>query len=110
MAYNGKPFFKIPRPLLLDGGVENKSISSLLQLTDKDSLFQLLDGGAVDQDVKLPALKNGRVYTIFNAGSTNSLFVKDIDGVAVVTLAVGDVALIVCDGASWYPILHVNNI
>ena len=54
MAYNGKPFFKIPRPLLLAGGVEVKTIIDGITLTDKDSLFQSIDSGAADQNIILP--------------------------------------------------------
>ena len=108
--YNGKPFFKIPRPLLLAGGVEVQTLDADLQLEDRDSLFQIIDGGVADRVINLPALKDGRVYAISNNGATNALNVKDIDDVDVVALAAGEFALIVCDGQDWYPILNVNNL
>jgi hypothetical protein len=108
--YNGKPFFKIPRPLLLAGGVENKTIAATLQLTDRDSLFQMIDGGGSTKLVKLPALKDGRVYAILNSGATNDLSIQDVDGGGVITLSPNEFVCVVCDGAQWYTILNVNNL
>ena len=51
MAYKGKPFFKIPRPLLLSGGLDVRTISDGITLTDKDSLFQIIDSGGSDENV-----------------------------------------------------------
>ena len=64
MAYSGKPFFKIPRPLLLAGGFESKTIADGHTLTDKDSLFQSINGGGSDRNIVLPAEKDGRVFCI----------------------------------------------
>jgi len=101
MAYNGKPFFKIPRPLLLEGGVQNATVSGDVDLDDKSSLFLFIDGGVADRDVNLPVEKNGRVYHIKNNGSTNALVVKDVAASTIVTLAAGQSAWIVCDGTDW---------
>ena len=51
MAYNGKPFFRIPRPLLLDGGVEALTLTNDIILQNKDSMFQILDAGGADRSV-----------------------------------------------------------
>lgn len=110
MAYNGKPFFKIPRPVLLAGGVENRTIDGNIDLADKDSLFQMIDGQAADRDVTLPAEQNGRVYCIQNAGTTNNLVVKDVAASTIVTIAAGNVAVLVCDDTAWYPIINVSNL
>lgn len=110
MAYNGKPFFKIPRPVLLAGGVEAQTLDGNITLTSKDSLFQILDGQAADRDVTLPAEQNGRVYCIQNAGATNALVVKDDAAATVVTLAAGHVAVLVCDDTAWYPVINVSNL
>lgn len=110
MAYNGKPFFKIPRPLLLAGGVEAKTISANLTLNNKDSLFLMIDGGSADRDIELPAAQNGRVYCILNTGSTNALVVKDDAAATVVNLGANEVAVLVCDDSDWYPIINVNNL
>lgn len=108
--YTGKPFFKIPRPLLLAGGVEAQTITDNLDLTDRDSLFQIINGGGVNRNVKLPALKDGRVFAIHNSGTTNDLAIQDVDGGGVITLAPNEFVCVVCDGAQWYPILNVNNL
>lgn len=102
MAYNGKPFFKIPRPILVDGGVESKTLSGNLTLTDKDSLFLFVDGGAAARDITLPSLKSGRIYHIKNTGSTYNLVVKDQVASTIATLTPGQKAFIVCDGVGWY--------
>lgn len=101
MAYNGKPFFKIPRPLLLEGGVQNSTVSTDVDLDDKSSLFLFIDGGVADRDVNLPVEKDGRVYHIKNTGSTNNLVVKDVAAATIVTLNPGDSAWVVSDGVDW---------
>jgi hypothetical protein len=110
MAYNGKPFFKIPRPVLLAGGVESQTISGNITLSDKDSLFQIIDGGGSTRNVTLPPEKNGRVYCIWNNGSTNDLAIKDDAAGGVITLAPNEVVVLVCDDTVWYPIINVNNL
>ena len=105
MAYSGKPFFKIPRPLLLAGGVESQTLSGDTTLTDKDSLFQSINGGGSDRDVTLPSEKDGRVYIIKNSGATNSLVIKNDAAATVETLANGETGIIVCDGSNWIVML-----
>jgi len=109
MAYNGKPFFKIPRPLLLAGGVEIRTISDGITLTDKDSLFQVIDCGGSDENVILPAEKDGRVYCIVNVGNTNNLSVQNNQAVEKVNLAPNEFAMLVSDATAWYLILNVDN-
>ena len=110
MAYNGKPFFKIPRPLLLAGGVESRVISDGIVLTDKDSLFQIIDSGLGDENVILPAEKDGRVYAILNNGATNSLDVQNDQAVRQVLLGPGDMAVLVSDDTQWYLFLNQSNL
>lgn len=102
MSYTGRPFFRIPRPLLLEGGVEAKTIAANIELNDKDSLFQIIDGGGVNRDVTLPNEKSGRVYMIKNAGASHDLILKDQAGVSVGTIAHGENHFVVCDGVDWY--------
>jgi hypothetical protein len=110
MAYNGKPFFKIPRPVLLAGGLEVKTISGNITLTDKDSLFQVIDGGLGTRNITLPPEKDGRVYYIKNAGTTNDLAIKDDAAGGVLTLSAGEVALLGSSDSLWYVLLNVNNL
>ena len=110
MAYNGKPFFKIPRPLLLAGGVEVKTISDGMTLTDKDSLFQIIDSGASDENIILPVEKDGRMYFIKNNGLTNNLDVQNQSATSLVNLAPNEVAVLVSDSSVWTLILNVNNL
>lgn len=103
--YNGKPFFRIPRPLLLEGGVELKTLAGDIELQDKDSMYQILDCDGADRKVTLPPAKNGRIYGIKNEGAANNITVEDAAAASVVTLAAGEGAMIVCDGAAWYVIV-----
>jgi hypothetical protein len=103
MSYSGRPFFRIPRPLLLEGGVESKTISAPLVVLDKDSLFQVIDGGGTDRDVTLPAEKSGRVYMFANVGSSHNLNLKKSDGTTPVgSIAHGVSKWVVCDGTNWF--------
>lgn len=110
MAYNGKPFFKIPRPLLLAGGLDIQTISTDISLVDKDSLFQVIDGGGADHNVTLPPEKDGRVYFIKNAGTTNNLLIKDDAAGGVITLSPNEVVLLGSSDSLWYVLLNVNNL
>lgn len=102
MSYSGRPFFRIPRPLLLEGGVESKIIAANIELKDIDSLFQIIDGGAINRDVTLPQIKNGRVYLVFNSGASHDLVLKDQGGSTVGTIPHGEHHWVVCDGANWF--------
>ena len=110
MAYTGKPFFKIPRPLLLAGGLDVRTISDGITLTDKDSLFQIIDSGGSDENVILPAQKDGRIYVILNVGGTNNLSVQNNLAVEKVNLAPNEIAVLVSSDTTWYLLLNVNNI
>jgi hypothetical protein len=106
MAYNGKPFFRIPRPMLLDGGIEAKVLSGDITLVNKDSMFQVLDADGADRTVTLPVAKQGLIYGIKNEGSANNIIVEDADAGSVVTLAFGTGCLLVCDGTNWFVIVQ----
>lgn len=110
MAYNGKPFFKIPRPLLLAGGVEVKTISDGVNLTDKDSLFQIIDSGGSDENIILPVEKDGRIYIIKNNGATNNLDVQNQTATSLVVLSPNEVAVLVSDSSVWTLLLNVDNL
>lgn len=107
--YNGKSFFKIPRPLLLEGGVNNETVTGNVTLDGKSSLFQMIDGGLVNRNLTLPPEKDGRMFIILNAGTTNTILVQDDAAAGVITLSPGEMAWIVSDGSAWYPVLNVNN-
>lgn len=110
MAYNGKPFFKIPRPLLLAGGLEIQTLSGNITLSDKDSLFQVIDGGLSNRNVTLPPEKDGRVYFIKNGGATNNLLILDDAASGVITLSPNEVVLLGSSDSTWYVLLNVNNL
>ncbi len=105
MAYNGKPFFRIPRPMLLDGGIESKLLSGDITLVNKDSMFQILDADGVDRTVTLPTSKQGLIFGIKNEGSANNIIIVDAAAGAVETLAFGTGCLLVCDGTNWFVVV-----
>lgn len=105
MAYNGKPFFRIPRPMLLDGGVEAKVLAGDIELVNKDSMFQILDADGADRTVTLPQAKNGLIYGIKNQGSANNIVIEDAAAASVATLAFGEGCLLVCDGTDWFVVV-----
>lgn len=65
--------------------------------------WQILDGGASDRNVDLPAEadNDGNFFHMRNAGSTNNLVVRDDAAATIVTLAPGARAHLICDGTTW---------
>jgi hypothetical protein len=110
MAYNGKPFFKIPRPLLLAGGLDVQTLAGDITLSDRDSLFQVLDADGANKNVTLPPEKDGRVYFIKNAGAAGDILVKDDAAGGVITLSPNEVVLLASSDSLWYVLLNVNNL
>ena len=63
-----------------------------------------------DENVILPAEKDGRVYCIQNAGATNALDVQNDQAVRQVLLGPGDVAVLVSSDTQWYLFLNSTNL
>ena len=77
MAYTDKAEFKIPRHIVLKGGVNVESITNVRTMSYNDSQVQILDnssGGALD--CKLPEAKEGAFFFIHNAGS-QAIHIRD---------------------------------
>ena len=69
MAYTDKSEFKIPRHIVLKGGVNVESITGVRLLSYKDSQVQILDNSTAGAlDCKLPEAKEGAFFFIHNAG------------------------------------------
>ena len=104
MAFSGKPFFQIPRPIRRKGFLNVETIIADKTLVAKDSAIQVLNGGGSDFNVNLPLELDGISYQILNSGGTNSLSVKNAAGTEQVSLASGESSLLVCNGTVWVAI------
>lgn len=77
MAYTDKSEFKIPRHIVLKGGVNVESITGVRLLSYKDSQVQILDNSTAGAlDCKLPEAKEGAFFFIHNAGS-QAIHIRD---------------------------------
>ena len=105
MAFNNEAPFQIRKHIALLNGVNAETITANKELVPADSTFQIINGGTSDRDVTLPAETDGIWFWIANSGTTNSLVVKDVGASTIATVAFGEGALFVCDGASWLNII-----
>lgn len=101
MAYNNDAPFRVRKHIQLINGVNIDTLIADATLTVASSTFQILNGGAADYDVNLPAEVDGIHFWITNAGATNNLVVKDLTPTTIATVAPGEGALFVCDGTAW---------
>ena len=104
MAFSGKPFFQIPRPIRRKGFLNVETIVANKTLTARDSYIQVLDGGAVTRHVILPPELDGIAYQIKNNSSTNNLLVKNDALSLVATVAIGTSVIVVSDATQWVAI------
>lgn len=82
----------------LGAGVNVETISAGKTLTRASEQFQRLNGGLSNRDVTCPAPDDeyiGHFYRIYNAGSTNSLVVKNSAGSTLATLLPGQMCEVV---------------
>lgn len=105
MAFKNDSPFQIRKHIALLNGVNAETIAGNKTLVLEDSTFQIINGGGSDRDVILPAETDGIWYWIKNSGGTNNLVVKDDAAATIATIANGEGALFVCDGANWLNII-----
>ena len=101
MAFNNEAPFQVRKHIALLKGVNIETITGDKTLTLSDSTYQILNGGASDRDVALPAETDGISFWITNSGASNSLVVKDDAAATIATVANGEGALFVCNGTAW---------
>ena len=103
MAYTDKQEFKIPRHLILKGGVNVETITGVRTMTYKDSQVQILDnstGSALD--CKLPAAKEGAFFFLHNAG-THDIHIRDADTTATYAiLATGEGCMVASSSTDYH--------
>lgn len=80
-----------------------ETLSAAKTLTDASEPVQALDPNGSDRDVNLPteASTNHIFYIINTADATENLVVKDDGGTTIVTIAQGESATLIPDGANW---------
>ncbi len=101
MAFSGKPYFQIPRPIRRKGFLNVETLAGNKTLVAKDSQFQALDPDGSDRDIVLPAELDGLRYDILHTGGANNLVVKNDAASTIATLTTGQKATLVCDGTDW---------
>lgn len=86
----------------LRGGAAVKTIAATVALSKRSPPVQVLDGGGAGRDVTLPAIADysgdSVAFMLRNAGSTNSLVVKEHandGGSTIATIAAGEWAQVV---------------
>ena len=101
MAFSGKPYFQIPRPIRRKGFLNVETLAGTKTLVAKDSQFQALDPNGSNRDVLLPPELDGLRYDILHDGGANNLVISNDAGGNIVTLTTGQSATVVCDGSVW---------
>jgi len=84
-------------------GVNVETITAALTLVFGSAKYQIINGGASDRDVTLPALAKSKAlwFYILNAGATNNLVVKNPAGTALATLQPNRACMVACNGTVW---------
>lgn len=106
MSYTDKAEFKIPRHLILKGGVNVESISGVRVMTYKDSQIQILDNStSAPLDLKLPPAKDGAFFFIHSAGS-QAIHVRDAATTATyAVLATGEGCMVASDASDYHLVI-----
>ena len=104
MAFTDKQEFKIPRHIVLKGGVNKQDLTTNKTLTYADSTFQIyMVATAAEAVITLPEPKNGAFFGIrVFAGSSQTLRVEDHNGSAVQgSLSTNEAVLLVSEDSAW---------
>ena len=103
MAYTDKAEFKIPRHIILKGGVNVETITNVRTMDYSDSQVQILDnstGAALD--CKLPEAKPGAFFFINSAGS-QAIHIRDAATTKTYAiLASGEGCMVASDGSDYF--------
>ena len=105
MAYTDKAQFKLPRHLILDGGIDIVSITDTHTLTYNSGMVQIITLTAVSpKTLILPTNKQGAIFLIrLDAASNAILNVNDPNGGGTVAAlaSTGESAICVSNGTNW---------
>lgn len=106
MAYTDKQEFKIPRHIILKGGVSVESITGVRTMDYNDSQVQILDNSSgVVLDCKLPEAKEGAFFFIHNAGS-HAIHIRDAGTtVTYAILATGEGCMVASSASDYHLVM-----
>lgn len=106
MSYTDKSEFKIPRHIVLKGGVNVESITGVRIMSYKDSQVQILDNSSGSAlDCKLPEAKEGAFFFIKNAGS-NDIHIRDAATTTTYTiLTTGQGCMVASDDSDYHLVI-----
>lgn len=102
--FTDKAEFKIPRHIVLKGGVNKQDLTVNKTLEYNDSTFQIYTvATGAEAVITLPPPKNGALFCIrVFSGSTQTLRVEDHTGSTVQgTLSTNEAVLLVSEADSW---------
>ena len=106
MAYTDKAEFKIPRHVVLKGGVNVEALTGAKTLTEASGMVQILNPNGGTKVVNLPAVKDGMMYFIANSGSGgHDLTVTKPDSLTFV-VSNGKGLLIACNDTNWFQVIN----
>tara|TARA_Y100000401_G_scaffold33531_2_gene24916 strand:- start:9799 stop:10125 length:327 start_codon:yes stop_codon:yes gene_type:complete len=108
MAFTDKSQFKIPRHMVLKGGVNVETITTNKTLTYSDSTYQLLKNTTGSLDCILPSYVEGACFWIKSrASSSSNIVIKDASGNTISTLGAGEGVHVVSSDTAWWDVLKV---
>ena len=105
MSYTDKQEFKIPRHIILKGGVNVETLTGVRTMTYLDSQVQIFtnDSGS-DLDCKLPSAKDGAFF-IHNTGANNIHIRDDATSVTYAILATGQGCMVASDATEFHLVI-----
>ncbi len=106
MAYTDQSEFKIPRHIILKGGVNVESLTGVRIMTYNDSQIQILDNSTSGTlDCKLPPAKDGAFFFIHNAGS-QAIHIRDSGTTTTYAiLATGEGCLVASSSSDYHLVM-----
>ena len=106
MSYTDKQEFKIPRHIVLKGGVNVEALTGVRIMTYNDSQVQILDnstGGTLD--CKLPIAKDGAFFFIHNSGA-QAIHIRDSGTTTTyAVLNTGEGCMVASDASNYHLVL-----
>tara|TARA_R100000388_G_C7214152_1_gene145231 strand:+ start:603 stop:926 length:324 start_codon:yes stop_codon:yes gene_type:complete len=103
--YTDKAEFKIPRHIVLKGGVNIANMENVITLTYASSQIQILSNGSgVALDLYLPKKKEGANFWIRSNGA-NAIHVRDSTTTYQI-LTTNKYCYIVSDGSNWSVLVY----
>ena len=106
MAYTDKAEFKIPRHIILKGGVNVESLSGAHTLTESSSMIQILNPDGAHRVVNLPAVKDGMLYFIANSGSGGKDLTVTKPDTLTFVVSNGKGLLLACNSTNWFQVIN----